>query len=89
MQLQPSAVQVSAPPSTNDSGSPRFLSVAQAADLLGTSEVTLYRAIHSQQFPAIKIRGRYVIPGRALDAMEEAALAGTVVNSAAWVVVER
>jgi hypothetical protein len=36
--------------------------------------MTLYRAIHDDQFPAVKIRGRYVIPALALDAMEEAAV---------------
>jgi hypothetical protein len=50
------------------------------------SEVTLYRAIHSAQFPAIKIRGRYVIPAKALDAMEDAALtSGTMVDASDWV----
>jgi excisionase family DNA binding protein len=64
---------------------PRFLSVSAAARLLGMSDVTLYRAIHADEFPAIKIRGRYVIPGGALDAMEGHALrTGSVVESAAW-----
>jgi len=65
---------------------PRFLSVLTAAAILGTSEVTLYRAIHGKQFPAIKIRGRYVIPAKALDAMEEIALeTWSVVNASDWV----
>jgi len=64
---------------------PRFLSVSAAARLLGMSDVTLYRAIHADEFPAIKIRGRYVIPGGALDAMEGHALrTGSVVESADW-----
>lgn len=64
---------------------PRFLSVSDAARLLGMSDVTLYRAIHAEQFPAIKIRGRYVIPGGALDAMETRALdTGAMVESADW-----
>lgn len=64
---------------------PRFLSVSGAARLLGMSDVTLYRAIHAGEFPAIKIRGRYVIPAGALDAMEGHALrTGSVVESAAW-----
>jgi excisionase family DNA binding protein len=66
-------------------GAPRFHSVAGAAKILGTSEVTLYRAIHAGQFPALKIRGRYVIPARVLDEMEEAALSsGAMVDAAAW-----
>jgi excisionase family DNA binding protein len=66
----------------------RFLSVATAAGLLGMSQVTLYRAIQAGEFPAIKVRGRYVIPSRAVDAMEDAALSsGAVVDAAAWAVV--
>ncbi|WP_285790619.1 hypothetical protein [Micromonospora sp. NBRC 101691] len=45
------------------------------------SEVTLYRAIHAGQFPAIKVRGRLVIPARVLDDMEESALATGLVDA--------
>lgn len=48
------------------------------------SEVTLYRAIRNGQFPAIKVRGRYVVPASALDAMEHAAVdTGGLVDAAA------
>ena len=36
----------------------RFFTVAEAAELLGLSEPTVYRAIHAGEFPAIKVRGR-------------------------------
>src|SRR5689334_22392955 len=63
----------------------RFHSVAAAARILGMSEVTLYRAIRAGEFPAVKVRGRYVIPARALDAMEDAAVgSGTMVDTANW-----
>jgi excisionase family DNA binding protein len=42
--------------------------------MLGTAPMTLYRAIHAGEFPAVKIRGRYVIPARALEEMEQAAV---------------
>jgi len=68
----------------------RFLSVAEQADELGISEVTLYRAIKAGEFPAVRIRGRVVIPAGAVDAMAAAALAGgTAVDAASWVVVQR
>jgi excisionase family DNA binding protein len=55
---------------------------------MGVSDVTLYRAISAGEFPAVKIRGRYVIPSRAIDALEEAALAGPEAvleeSAAAW-----
>jgi excisionase family DNA binding protein len=93
MQYNPSSAAPSStkppdlrPPQASPAPSPRFLSVIAAAAILGTSDVTLYRAIHSSEFPAIKIRGRYVIPAKALDEMEAAALlSGAMVDASAWV----
>lgn len=66
---------------------PRFRSVPETAEILGMSEVTLYRAIREGQFPAVKVRGRYVVPSRALDDMETAAMAtGAVVDAAGYTV---
>lgn len=68
----------------------RFLSVPAAAALLGVSDVTLYRAIQAGAFPAIKIRGRYIIPSSALDAMEaETISTGRLVDAADYVMVKR
>lgn len=73
--------------STGVGRSPRFRSVAAVAAILGTSEVTLYRAIRAGEFPAIKIRGRYVIPSRVLDELEDTAVAsGCVVDPAERVI---
>ncbi len=59
--------------------------MASVARLFNVSEVTIYRAIHDGEFPAIKVRGRYVIPSSAVDAMEAAALAsGGVFDTAEW-----
>jgi len=53
--------------------------------MLGVNQMTVYRAIRAGEFPAVKIRGRYVIPSRALDAMADfATSAGTVVDAADW-----
>jgi DNA binding domain, excisionase family len=59
----------------------RFYAVTDAAKLLGLSEPTLYRAIRAGEFPAIKVRGRFVIPARAIDDMEAAALARGLVDA--------
>ncbi len=65
---------------------PRFYSVAQVARMFGMSPVTLYRAIRAGEFPAVRIRGRLIVPAKALDAMADAALAEqTVVDAAGWV----
>lgn len=52
---------------------PRFYSVAEAARMFRTSAMTLYRAIADGEFPAVRIRGRLIIPAQAIDAMVAAA----------------
>jgi excisionase family DNA binding protein len=65
---------------------PRFLTVGATARMLGMSEATLYRAIRECEFPAVKVRNRYVVPRRVLDALEDAALRSmTTVDAADWV----
>lgn len=59
----------------------RFYKVAEAAALLDLSEPTLYRAIRAGEFPAIRVRGRLVIPARAIDDMETSALANGLVDA--------
>lgn len=49
---------------------PRFYSVDEAAEILKVSKMTLYRSINDGTFPAIQIRGRKVIPAKAIDEME-------------------
>jgi excisionase family DNA binding protein len=60
--------------SSADSVAPAFYSVAATARMLGASEMTVYRAIQDGEFPALRIRGRIVVPARALEAMTEAAV---------------
>ena len=56
---------------------PRFYSVAQVAQIFGTSRMTIYRAIREGELSVVRIRGRLLVPSRALDAMVEAACAKT------------
>lgn len=65
-----------------DERPPRFYSVAETAALLGTSEMTVYRAITSGEFPAVKIRGRWIVPAKAIDEIESAAMASGAVDTA-------
>ena len=58
-----------------EASSKRFYTVPEAAELLRVSEVTLYREIRANRFPALRIRGRYVVPAKAIDEMEDEALA--------------
>jgi excisionase family DNA binding protein len=76
----------------NGAAEPRFYSVADAARLIGTAPVTLYRAIRDGEFPAIRIRGRLIVPAKAIEAMADAAVAarGTVdLADADFIVVQR
>jgi excisionase family DNA binding protein len=63
-----------------------FHSVAETARMLGTSEMTLYRAIAAGEFPAVRIRGRIIVPRQAIEAMTAAAMSGGgLVDAADWV----
>ena len=65
---------------------PRFYSVPKMARMIGVSPMTLYRAIAAGEFPAVRIRGRLIVPARAIDAMVEAAVAEhTEVDASYWV----
>ena len=73
-------------PAARHTSAPRFYNVREAADLLGLSVSTVFRAIRASEFPAIKVRGRYVVPAKAIDQMEASALSGGVVNSVDYTV---
>ncbi|MGQ0631952.1 MAG: helix-turn-helix domain-containing protein [Sporichthyaceae bacterium] len=65
---------------------PAFYSVAATAKMLGTSEMTLYRAIHDGQFPAVRVRGRLIVPAKVIDALATAAVDGQcLIDTATWV----
>ena len=65
---------------------PRFYSVAQVAQMFSMSKMTLYRAITAGDFPAVRIRGRLIIPAQAIDAMVAAAVSDQgVIDAAGWV----
>lgn len=67
------------------SPSPRFYSVAEIATILGMSTMTVYRAIAAGEFPAVRIRGRLIVPARAVESMIDAAVSDrAVVDAAEW-----
>lgn len=60
-----------------------YYSVAETARIFGISSMTLYRAIHDEQFPAVRIRSRLFVPAQVIRAMAQAAMEqGTVVDAA-------
>jgi excisionase family DNA binding protein len=71
----------------SSSEAPRFLSVAEAARTLRMSEMTLYRAIKAGEFPAVRIRGRLIVPARALEQLADTAVTQNgLVDASAWTV---
>lgn len=64
--------RISSPPA------PTFYDVQNVADMFHMSRMTVYRAIRSGELPAVRIRGRWLVPARIVDALiakAEAALA--------------
>jgi excisionase family DNA binding protein len=69
---------------------PQFISVPQVARRTGMSAMTIYRAIAAGEFPAVRVRGRLIVPAEVLDAMAAAAVADqTVVDASFWVPEQR
>jgi len=48
-------------------GGPRFYSAAEAAALLGTSTVTIYRAVKAGELTGVRIRGRVIVPAKVIE----------------------
>lgn len=55
---------------------PRFLSVSRVAEALdGISEMTLYREIRAERFPAVRVGRRLFVPADLLTEMAADAMA--------------
>lgn len=48
---------------------PTFYDVAEVADMLKMSRMTVYRAINSGELRAVRIRGRILIPAKVIEAL--------------------
>lgn len=60
---------------TAHDSSPRlFLTVTETASALRVDPATIYRAIRAGTFPAVRVRGRYVVPARAVDELASRAV---------------
>jgi excisionase family DNA binding protein len=65
---------------------PRFYTVGETANMLRTSAITMYRAINDGEFPAVRVRGRLIVPAKVIDALIEAAVETySLVDAADWV----
>ncbi len=62
-----------------DNGASRttFLTVAEVADMLRVSRMTVYRWVHAGDMPAVRFGRSFRVPATAIEAfMEDAALQG-------------
>lgn len=59
--------------------------IREAAEMIGVSYNTLWRAIRDDQFPAVRIRDRIIVPLQAINMLLDAACAsGELVDAAGW-----
>jgi excisionase family DNA binding protein len=62
---------------------PTFYTVPEAARILRVDPATIYRAIRAGEFPAVRVRTRYIVPARAVDRIAAvAAASGSCVDVA-------
>lgn len=54
---------------------PRFLTVAEVAEIMRVSKMTVYRLIHSGDLPAIRVGKSFRVPEAALGQIIESGLA--------------
>ena len=48
---------------------PQFYTVAEVAELTRVSRMTVYRMVHSGEFPAVRFGSSYRVPKSAIDAL--------------------
>lgn len=52
---------------------PTFYDVQEVADMFKMSRMTVYRAIGSGEIKAVRIRGRWLVPARVIEALVDEA----------------
>lgn len=51
------------------SGPPTFYDVREVAQMFKASRMTVYRAIRSGELPAVRLRGRWTVPAKVIEAL--------------------
>lgn len=54
--------------------SPRFLTVAEVAELLRVSKMTVYRMVHTGELPAVRVKRSFRVPLKAVEELSESNL---------------
>ena len=55
----------------------RFLTVAEVAEMMRVSKMTVYRLVHSGELPAIRFGRSFRVPESAVQAAIDSPIAGT------------
>lgn len=55
---------------------PRFLTVAEVADVMRVSRMTVYRMVHAGQIPAVRVGKSFRVPQKAVDDLIERGVGG-------------
>jgi excisionase family DNA binding protein len=50
---------------------PKFYDVREVADMFRMSRMTVYRAISTGELHAVRIRGRWLVPARVIEALAD------------------
>ena len=53
----------------SDAQAPKFLTVAEVAELARVSRMTVYRMVHSGDLPAVRVGKSYRVPQAAVEEM--------------------
>ncbi len=64
------------------SATPTFYDVSRVAEMFRMSRMTVYRAIHTGELPAVRIRGRWLVPAKVIDALVDAAVSSNTTSPA-------
>ena len=60
---------------------PRFLTVAEVADLLRVSKMTVYRMVHAGDLPAVRVKRSFRVPLKAVEELSASNLENWMVGN--------
>ena len=60
---------------------PRFLTVAEVADLLRISKMTVYRMVHAGDLPAARVKRSFRVPLKAVEELSASNLENWMVGN--------
>ncbi|EEZ92329.1 DNA binding domain, excisionase family [Mobiluncus mulieris 28-1] len=59
---------------------PQFLTVAEVADFLRVSKMTVYRMVHAGELPAVRVKRSFRVPLKAVEELSESNLDSWVIG---------